>query len=111
LVEIAEHKAVRVSELSWIPDESYRRSKNLAHRLGVNAFFCAFVEASRAHDGHCLAAWRPERWFRTTTAEVKPDGFGRYLHPSGACEFYLEYDRGTDPCSHPGCRRDARAIG
>ncbi len=29
-------------------------------------------------------------------AEVKPDGFGRYLHPGGACEFYLEYDRGTE---------------
>jgi Replication-relaxation len=40
--------------------------------------------------------WHPERWVRTTTAEVKPDGFGRYLHPSGACEFNLEYDRGTE---------------
>lgn len=29
-------------------------------------------------------------------AEVKPDGFGRYLHPEGACEFDLEYDRGTE---------------
>jgi hypothetical protein len=28
--------------------------------------------------------------------EVKPDGFGRYLHPGGTCEFYLEYDRGTE---------------
>jgi Replication-relaxation len=27
---------------------------------------------------------------------VKPDGFGRYLHPGGACEFYLEYDRATE---------------
>ena len=27
---------------------------------------------------------------------MKPDGFGRYLHPSGACEFYLEYDRATE---------------
>jgi Replication-relaxation len=24
------------------------------------------------------------------------DGFGRYLRPAGACEFYLEYDRGTE---------------
>jgi hypothetical protein len=68
----------------------------LAHRLGVNAFFCALAEASRGHEGHCLATWRPEHWVRTRAAEVKPDGFGRYLYPGGACEFYLEYDRGTE---------------
>jgi hypothetical protein len=50
-----------------------------AHRLGVNAFFCALAEASRALQGHCLATWRPEHWVRTKAAEVKPDGFGRYL--------------------------------
>ena len=96
LSEIADAKGVRPSDLAWVPDESYQGSRNLAHRLAVNAFFCALVEASRAHEDHCLATWRPERWVRTTTAEVKPDGFGRYLHPGGACEFYLEYDRGTE---------------
>jgi hypothetical protein len=96
LSEIADAKGVRPSDLAWVPDESYRGSRNLAHRLGVNAFFCALVEASRAHEDHCLATWRPERWVRTRAAEVKPDGFGRYLHPAGACEFYLEYDRGTE---------------
>lgn len=70
--------------------------QDLAHRLGVNAFFCALAEASRANEDHCLATWRPEHWVRTKAAEVKPDGFGRYLHPGGACEFYLEYDRGTE---------------
>lgn len=96
LSEIADAKGVRPSDLAWVPDESYQGSRNLAHRLGVNAFFCALAEASRAHQEHCLAAWRPERWVRTRAAEVKPDGFGRYLHPAGACEFYLEYDRGTE---------------
>ena len=43
-----------------------------------------------------MHTWRPEHWVRTRAAEVKPDGFGRYLHPGGACEFYLEYDRGTE---------------
>jgi hypothetical protein len=94
--EIAEAKDARVSDLSWVPDHSYRSNLLLAHRLGVNAFFCALAEASRDHDGHCLHTWRPEHWVRTRTAEVKPDGFGRYLHPGGACEFYLEYDRGTE---------------
>jgi hypothetical protein len=96
LSEIAKAKDVRVSDLPWVPDHSYRSNLLLAHRLGVNGFFCALAEASRAHEGHCLATWRPEHWVRTRAAEVKPDGFGRYLHPGGACEFYLEYDRGTE---------------
>ena len=96
LNQIAEAKDARVSDLPWVPDHSYRSNLLLAHRLGVNAFFCALAEASRAHEGHCLHTWRPEHWVRTRTAEVKPDGFGRYLHPGWACEFYLEYDRGTE---------------
>jgi len=96
LIACAELKGVRASDLPWIPDEGYRSSQNLAHRLGVNAFFCALIEASRTREGHCLVTWRPEHWVRTKAAEVKPDGFGRYLHPGGACEFYLEYDRGTE---------------
>ncbi len=95
LGEIAEAKGVRASDLPWVPDHSYRSNLLLAHRLGVNAFFCALAEASRDHEGHCLHTWRPEHWVRTRTAEVK-DGLGRYLHPGGACEFYLEYDRGTE---------------
>ncbi len=96
LAETANAKGVRASDLSWLPDGSYRSSRNLAHRLGVNAFFCALIEASRAHQGHCLTTWRPEHWVRTRASEVKPDGFGRYMHSGGACEFYLEYDRGTE---------------
>ena len=96
LAEIAEAKDIRVSDLPWVPDDSYRSNLLLAHRLGVSAFFCALAEASRAHEGHYLHTWRPEHWVRTRAAEVKPDGFGRYLHPRGACEFYLEYDRGTE---------------
>lgn len=96
LIEIADAKDVRTSDLPWVPDSSYRTNKLIAHRLGVNAFFCALAEASRELLGHCLATWRPEHWVRTRAAEVKPDGFGRYLHPGGVCEFYFEYDRATE---------------
>jgi len=96
LVEIADAKEIRTSDLPWVPDPSYRSNKLLAHRLGVNAFFCALAEASRALQGHCLATWRPEHWVGTKSGDVKPDGFGRYLHPGGACEFYFEYDRATE---------------
>jgi hypothetical protein len=96
LVEIADAKDVRTSDLPWVPDSSYRSNKLLAHRLGVNAFFSALAEGSRSFQGHCLHMWRPEHWVRTKSGDVKPDGFGRYLHPAGACEFYLEYDRATE---------------
>jgi Replication-relaxation len=107
LVEIADAKDVRTSDLPWVPDSSYRTSKMIAHRLGVNAFFCALAEASKATQGHCLATWRPEHWVRTKAAEVKPDGFGRHLHPGGACEFYLEYDRATEAF---GAHAQARGL-
>ncbi len=96
LAQIADAKGTRTSDLPWVPDSSYRTNQLLAHRLGVNAFFCALAEASRTIQGHCLATWRPEHWVRTRAAEVKPDGFGRYLHPFGASQFYLEYDRATE---------------
>ncbi|MGH2674688.1 MAG: replication-relaxation family protein, partial [Actinomycetota bacterium] len=82
--------------LPWVPDQGYRDNKNLRHRMGVNAFFCSLAEASFRHEDHCLERWRPERKVRTKAGEIQPDGFGRYLHPDGACEFYLEYDRATE---------------
>lgn len=93
---LARRNGVPRGHLPWVPDETYADNRNLLHRIGVNAFFCALVEASRATDGHCLQRWAPERKVRTKAGEIQPDGFGRYLHPSGACEFYLEYDRGTE---------------
>jgi hypothetical protein len=55
LAEIADAKGIGTSDLSWVPDHSYRSNKLLAHRLGVNAFFCALAEASRSLQDHCLA--------------------------------------------------------
>jgi Replication-relaxation len=56
LVEIADAKDVRTSDLPWVPDSSCRSNKLLVHRLGVNAFFCALAEASRAFQA---TAWPP----------------------------------------------------
>lgn len=93
---LAHRDRVPRGHLPWVPDETYADNKNLFHRIGVNAFFCALVKASRTTDGHCLQRWAPERKVRTRAGEIQPDGFGRYLHPGGAVEFYLEYDRGTE---------------
>jgi hypothetical protein len=77
-------------------EEDREQDSYLAHRIGVNEFFCALVEAGRAHDGHGLAKWVPERTVRTADGWIRPDGYGVYLHPNGALDFHLEYDRGTE---------------
>jgi len=93
---LAHRMGVPRGDLPWVPDAAYADNRNLAHRMGTNAFFCALVEASRDMEGHCLQRWAPERKVGTDAGKIQPDGFGRYLHPGGACQFYLEYDRGTE---------------
>jgi hypothetical protein len=93
---LAIRKGIPRRQLSWVPDAGYRENRSLRHRMGVNAFFCALVEASLGHQGHGLHRWRPEYKVRNRAGEIQPDGFGRYLHPTGACQFYLEYDRATE---------------
>lgn len=86
------------SELRYVirDEEDREQDSYLAHRIGVNEFFCALIEAGRANDGHGLAKWVPERTVRTGDGWIRPDGYGVYLHPNGALDFYLEYDRGTE---------------
>jgi hypothetical protein len=87
------------SSLDWMPRSTWHASDPLLeHQLGVNRFFVSLVEASLSHPDHGLEKWIPERYHSTMVAGawVKPDGFGRYQHPNGACDFYLEFDRGTE---------------
>ncbi|MDQ3662821.1 MAG: replication-relaxation family protein [Actinomycetota bacterium] len=86
------------SELRYVvrDEEDREQDSYLAHRLGVNEFFCALIEAGRQNDGHGLAKWVPERTVRTGNGWIRPDGYGVYLHRGGALDFYLEYDRGTE---------------
>lgn len=86
------------SELRYVIRDKEDREQDawLAHRLGVNEFFCALIETGRINDGHGLAKWVPERTVRTADGWIRPDGYGVFLHPEGALDFYLEYDRGTE---------------
>jgi hypothetical protein len=86
------------SELRYVvrDEEDREQDSYLAHRLGVSEFFCALIEAGRATEGHGLAKWLPERTVRTGDGWIRPDGYGTFLHPNGALDFYLEYDRGTE---------------
>lgn len=86
------------SELLYVvkDDEDRGQDSYLAHRIGVNEFFCGLIEAGSVTDGHGLARWVPERTVRTADGWIRPDGYGIFLHPVGTLDFYLEYDRGTE---------------
>jgi hypothetical protein len=86
------------SELRYVvrDEEDREQDSYLAHRIGVNEFFCGLIEAGRQNAGHGLARWVPERTVRTGDGWIRPDGYGVLLHPAGALDFYLEYDRGTE---------------
>lgn len=85
------------SQVEWMPRESFHASdKQLDHLLGVNRFFVSLVDASLLHRGHGLEKWVPAKQVESKNHWVTHDGFGRYQHPLGACDFYFEYDRGTE---------------
>ncbi len=95
---VASLRGIARSELRYLvrDEEDRQQDSYLAHRIGVNEFFCALIEAGRQKHGHGLAKWVPERTVRTSDGWIRPDGFGVFLHPNGALDFYLEYDRGTE---------------
>ncbi len=86
------------SELRYVVRNAEDREQDsyLAHRIGVNEFFCALIAAGRAYEDHGLAKCVPERTVRTADGWIRPDGYGVFLHPGGALDFYLEYDRATE---------------
>lgn len=85
------------SQIDWMPRHSWYHDGNpMDHMLGVNRFFVSLVEMSLQNDGQGLHTWTPERFVRTRSAWIKHDGFGRYLHSQGDCDFYLEFDRATE---------------
>ena len=71
---------------------------DLDHLRGVNDFFCGLHAHARAHPESVLEEWRSE-WStaKLFPGRVRPDGFGRWRDGAGWCEFFLEYDTGTEP--------------
>jgi hypothetical protein len=73
-------------------------SQRLAHLLGVNSFFCALARAARQDPAAALEVWWSEQrcaaqWGRL----VHPDGYGRWREQQTRVDFFLEYDRGSEP--------------
>jgi hypothetical protein len=71
---------------------------DLGHLLGVNSFFCRLMAQARRQPGRALEAWLSE-WSTALRfpGRVRPDGFGRWRDGDVWCEFFLEYDTGTEP--------------
>ncbi|WP_194896535.1 replication-relaxation family protein [Catenulispora pinisilvae] len=73
--------------------------QDLDHLRGVNELFCRLLAHGHVRgSGAALEDWRSE-W---STAQlfpgrVRPDGFGRWRDGEAWCEFFLEYDTGTEP--------------
>jgi hypothetical protein len=92
-------------------------SQRLSHLLGVNSFFSSLARAARGHPDAALEGWWSEQrcaaqWGRL----VRPDGYGRWREHDTRVEFFLEYDRGSEPLARlagklPGYLALAQATG
>jgi hypothetical protein len=93
-------------------------SQRLGHLLGVNGFFTALARAARQQQGEAaLEVWWSEQrcaahWGRL----VHSDGYGRWREHQDRVDFFLEYDRGSEPLGRlagklPGYAELAHASG
>jgi DNA-binding CsgD family transcriptional regulator len=76
------------------------KSQHLAHLVGVNGFFTALIRESRSRPGCRLVEWRSEAsWIAQfgDVTSVRPDGLGVWEENGVRAEFFLEYDRSTEP--------------
>ncbi len=102
---LAAERGVDVRRLGYRADKALEvaHSQRLAHVVGVNGFFTALAASARqgrsqAARAATLTAWWSERacarrWGRI----VRPDGYGRWRQGDAEVDFFLEYDRGTEP--------------
>ncbi|GAA1990384.1 replication-relaxation family protein [Catenulispora subtropica] len=71
---------------------------DLGHLRGVNEVFCQLLGHARRTATTALETWRSERsTTRALGSRLRPDGFGRWRDGEAWCEFFLEYDTGTEP--------------
>jgi Replication-relaxation len=73
---------------------------HVIHDIEANDFFVAVAAASRNRSNEGLYHWAGEETLRAVMRQrgsaAAPDGWGRYLTPSGEITFHLEWDRGTE---------------
>lgn len=109
---VAANREVEVKQLGWKRDKilALARSQRLAHTIGVNGFFTALVREARRRPGAALVEWWSEaRCAAWAKPLVKPDGYGAWLDDGKAVEFFLEYDRQTEPLTRVAAKLDGYA--
>jgi Replication-relaxation len=98
---LAAERGVTRKQLGWRRDRllGLATSQQLAHLVGVNGFFSALARAARQQPGAVLVAWWPaQRCAARWGSLVHPDAYGRWRELGvGEVDFFLEYDRGTEP--------------
>ena len=76
------------------------KSQHLAHLVGVNNSFTGLIRESRSQPGCRLVEWRSERSWIAQFDDVTstcPDGLGVWEEDGARIEFFLKYDRSTEP--------------
>jgi hypothetical protein len=98
----AAERGVEVRRLGYRTDKALQlaHSQRLAHTVGVNGFFTSLLgHARQPRPARArLTAWLSERDCHDRWGHVvRPDGYGRWQEADREVDFFLEYDRGTEP--------------
>ena len=99
---LAAERGTDVRRLGYRADKALAlaHSQRLAHVVGANGFFTALAASARQDRSQAasLAMWLSERACRDRWGQVvRPDGYGRWRQGGAEVDFFLEYDRGTEP--------------
>jgi hypothetical protein len=99
---LAAEQGIEVRRLGYRQDKALEiaHSQRLGHVVGVNGFFTALAGYARQDrsQGARLAVWWSERRCHDRWGHlVRPDGYGRWQEADAEIDFFLEYDRGTEP--------------
>jgi hypothetical protein len=102
---LAAEQGIELRRLGYRADKALAiaHGQRLAHVIGVNGFFTALAASARQQRAQgassaTLVVWWSERrcthqWGRL----VRPDGYGRWREGDREVDFFLEFDRGTEP--------------
>jgi Replication-relaxation len=99
---LAAQDGIEPRRLAYRTDKALEiaHSQRLRHTVGVNGFFATLAAYARhRRPGRAaLVAWWSERRCNARWGQiVRPDGYGHWREGGREVDFFLEYDRGTEP--------------
>jgi hypothetical protein len=97
---LAQRRGTSVAQLGYRIDRALAiaHSDKLTHLVGSNGLFTALAAHARTHPGTELVTWWSERrCHRVWGMTARPDGYGRWRDGHRECDFFTEYDTGTEP--------------